>query len=69
VHEQRTHLANVLLALQLLQRWVPPSSPQALAVRAGLASARALIVLLFGRASAGAERPEDPNESSKEWVT
>lgn len=63
VHEQRTHLANVLVALHLLQRWVPPSSPQALAVRAGLASARALIALLFGRARAGAERPREPKES------
>jgi hypothetical protein len=65
MHERRTHLANVLLALQLLQRMVPPYSPQALAVRAGLVSARALIELVLNRGNGKSERPNGPTEPEK----
>jgi hypothetical protein len=33
MHEQRTHLTNPLLALQLRQRMVPPYSPRGLVAR------------------------------------
>lgn len=48
VHELRTDLGNVLLALQLLRRKARPDSGEAKVIQAGLSSAYALADRLLG---------------------
>jgi hypothetical protein len=47
VHWVRTHLANIVLALELISRKANPSSKEAKVAAAGLSSARKLARLLL----------------------